>query len=148
MNPSAGGWINKHFPHLQQNVLDQYFSEESFYQQLQQTGFIYAHSTKTLSYPNPLKIKWTIEELSKINLFDALAYIYFSEVKNANKPDFTKEVIQFYELLEKESIWKIKISIFQHFTNKSVKVPGKMSHPEHSSTPLGNILFFIMAEVK
>ncbi|MAN28353.1 MULTISPECIES: LETM1-related biofilm-associated protein [Mesonia] len=113
MNPSAGGWINKHFPHLQQNVLDQYFSEESFYQQLQQTGFIYAHSTKTLSYPNPLKIKWTIEELSKINLFDALAYIYFSEVKNANKPDFTKEVIQFYELLEKESIWKIKISFFK-----------------------------------
>ena len=113
MNPSSGGWINKHFTHLQQHVLDQHFTEEHFYLQLQQTGFIYAHSTKTLSYSHPLKFKWTLEEKTKINLFDALAYVYFSMFLKATKSDFIEETVKFYELLEKESIWKIKFSFFK-----------------------------------
>ncbi|MBW2961426.1 LETM1-related biofilm-associated protein [Mesonia aestuariivivens] len=113
MNPSSTGWINKHFPALQKQVLDKAFSKKSFYLQLQQTGFIYAHSTKTLSYSHPLKIKWTLEELTKINLFDALAYVYYSNFKSANREEFTQQCIQFYKLLEKETTWKGRFTFFK-----------------------------------
>ena len=111
MNPSSGGLINKHFTHLQQLVLDQHFTEEHFYLQLQQTGFIYAHSTKTLSYSHPLKIKWTLENQDQF--IWCFGVCIFSTFQEATKSDFIEETVKFYELLEKESIWKIKFSFFK-----------------------------------
>lgn len=113
MNPSASGWINKHFSHLQHTVLDKKFNNKQYYLKLQETGFIYAHSTKTLTYTAASPINFTLEELTKINLFDALAFVYFSEKKEATKKQFIEDTVEFYQLLENESIWKIKLSFFK-----------------------------------
>jgi len=113
MNPSANGWINKHFYHLQQSVLDQKISDKDYYLKLQETGFVYAHSTKTLSYTKPLPINYTLEELTKINLLDALAFVYFAEREEATQKQFIAEVVEFYKLLENDSIWKINFSFFK-----------------------------------
>jgi hypothetical protein len=136
MNPSASGWINKHFPVFKNEIAQKKYTPEQFYPQLQQSGFIYAHSVATLSYPEPAKdLKWTQEETTKINLFDALAWAYFNNHPNNTKEDFLKELIHFYQQLEKQSRWKFKFSIFK---SKPEETLEKIFH-QHIQTNKGII---------
>jgi len=114
MNPSASGWINKHFSVFSVEIAQKTISPEQFYLQLQQCGFVYAHSVSTLSYHSSVKrLKWTEEETTKVNLFDALAWVYFHEKPNSSKEDFLRDLIEFYQKIEQQSKWKFKFSLFK-----------------------------------
>lgn len=120
MNPSASGWIKKHISIFEKEIVAQNFSEEEFYKQLKETGFIYANSVSTISYPNGTTYQLTLEELSKINLFDSLGYRYFKRNPQAEAKDFIKAAIEFYDYLKKNSWFNfhlpfIKISSEEKF---------------------------------
>lgn len=109
MNPSASGWINKHLPTFQNEIVSENFSEIEFYNQLKKIGFIYANSVKTLSYPSGTTYKLTLEELSKVNLFDSLGFAYFNLRPKAKPQDFLESATAFYAYLEKHSWFSFKI---------------------------------------
>ncbi len=102
MNPSATGWIKKHLPYfisfMEANPMD----EEEMYQQLRTNGFIYGTSIKTLCDEESEQLKWTEEEKTKINLFDALTFTYFDCIENTSSTDAIKSIISFYSELNKD----------------------------------------------
>ncbi len=109
MNPSASGWIKKHLPIFQQEIIAQNYTEEQFYRKLKTIGFIYANSISTLSYPDGTTYQLTLEEISKINLFDSLGYVYFQIHPQAEHPDFINSVIAFYDYLKEHSWFNFSI---------------------------------------
>ncbi len=111
MNPSAPGWIHKHFPvflnYLEQHPLD----DEEFYKSLRDIGFIYGHSTDTLIISTSKQLKWTIQEKTKINLFDALAFTYYDTIESATQTDCIQSIVNFYLKLDKRENYFINIKI-------------------------------------
>ncbi len=103
MNPSASGWIKKHIPVFEKEILENKYSDHSFYKKLKDTGFIYANSLSTISYPNGTTYQLTPDELSKINLFDSLGQLYFSVCPQKDTSNFLEQVIGFYAYLKKHS---------------------------------------------
>lgn len=101
MNPSALGWIKKHLPYLLQFMDTHPMDEEEMYRQLRQNGFIYGTSIKTLCDEESEQLKWTEEEKTKINLFDALTFTYFDCIENGSATDCIKSMISFYSHLNK-----------------------------------------------
>jgi len=102
MNPSALGWIKKHLPYLL-NFLSSHppMDEETMYLKLRSNGFIYGTSIKTLCDEESEQLKWTEEEKTKINLFDALTFTYFDSIENGTAIDCIKSIISFYAQLNK-----------------------------------------------
>lgn len=110
MNPSASGWIKKHWPTCQKTILQPDFSAPLFYKELQTVGFVYANSVKTVSYPAGTTYELTLEELSKINLFDALAFTYFQTQEEEGTLDsFLERTTAFYSHLGRHSWFSFKI---------------------------------------
>lgn len=109
MNPSAAGWILKHFPVIEQNIFNQNWDQQEFYTQLKTSGFIYANSLQTPSYPKETIIKWTIEEKTKINLLDALIVCYKSHNAKLDQEDCLSSIIKYYKSIEddQEPFWKL-----------------------------------------
>lgn len=102
INPSASGWIDKFFTKLK---LSEHFpseTEDSYYQKLRNTGFIYGH---IISFDIPFEIKtkgWFKEEISKIALLNAL-YGAFSLITKKNEPElFVEEANAFYRQMHPE----------------------------------------------
>jgi hypothetical protein len=102
INPSASGWIDKFFIKLQlseHNVSD---TEDSFYQKLRDTGFIYGH---IISFDTTFTIDtkgWFKEEISKIALLNAL-YGIFSLTKGTNGSSvFIDQANAFYKQMHPE----------------------------------------------
>ncbi|WP_121665754.1 LETM1-related biofilm-associated protein [Mesonia aquimarina] len=121
MNPSASGWINKHFP-VSIDFAKEHISEENFYGQLRETGFLYANSVTTFTYKNrQVELDWTTEELTKINLFDSLVYIYTKEKTDASKEDCINTIIDFYKKLEKQNKSFFKISFFKNSAEEKLE---------------------------
>jgi hypothetical protein len=96
INPSASGWIDKFF--IKQKLSEQTVSEteESFYQKLRNTGFIYGH---IISFDTSFPIQskgWFKEEISKLALLNALYSIFCltSEEKDSSK--FIEQANFFY----------------------------------------------------
>lgn len=114
MNPSASGWIKKHLPTFQKTILEANYTPTKFYEKLQLVGFIYANSVKTISYPSGTTYELTLEELSKINLFDALAFVYYENQEHPNPDSFIANAIAFYAHLEKHSWFSFKIPGFKN----------------------------------
>jgi len=116
MNPSAPGWIQKHFPdflsYLDKNEID----DMRFYNTLRKSGFIYGHSTDTI-LKNKSKLKWTTQEKTKINLFDALVFTYYDTIENASISSCTEAIIDFYLLLDKKEEYFINLNIGKDFPN-------------------------------
>lgn len=102
MNPSSSGWIHKFINDFEKKELVSiYESSSNFYASLKNTGFIYGFSVKTLLSEPVSRLQLTKEELTKINLFHSLLFIYFS-----NHPDdsFSKAIetmVTFYKTIEK-----------------------------------------------
>lgn len=111
MNPSASGWIKKHLPNFQEFLREHPLDEVEFYQQLRANGFIYGHSVGTLIDERAKQLKWTTQEKTKINLFDALAFTYFDTIDNANAGDCLKAIISFYKTLDKKERYFIKLGL-------------------------------------
>ena len=101
MNPSALGWIKKHLPYYIQYMASHPMDEEEMYLHLRTNGFIYGTSIKTLCDEESEQLKWTEEEKTKINLFDALTFTYYDCIENATATDCIKSIISFYSHLNK-----------------------------------------------
>ena len=102
MNPSAPGWIQKHLSYFLSCTAKLLDDEEALYLRFRESGFIYGTSIHTLTDEESQQLKWTEEEKTKINLFDALVYTYYDTIERAKEADCLKEIVNFYELLNKK----------------------------------------------
>lgn len=109
MNPSASGWIKKHLKSFDSEIRIQHYPKEEFYERLKKTGFIYANSLSTLTYPEGTTYKLTLEEISKINLLDGLGYTYFNLFPEKEPQDFIKSATSFYEYLKTHSWFSFRL---------------------------------------
>jgi hypothetical protein len=108
INPSASGWIDKFF--IKQKLSEQTVSEteESFYQKLRNTGFIYGH---IISFDTSFPIQskgWFKEEISKLALLNALYSIFCltSEEKDSSK--FIEQANFFYNQMHPQGFNLLK----------------------------------------
>ncbi|MEZ4859398.1 MAG: LETM1-related biofilm-associated protein [Flavobacteriaceae bacterium] len=102
MNPSSAGWIHKfinEFP--KETLIDSYTGPLSFYETLKKSGFIYGVSIKTLLEVPVSDFKLTQEENTKVTLFHALLYMYYSEKPTATMPEAIEDMVLFYKTIEK-----------------------------------------------
>lgn len=102
MNPSASGWIKKHLKSFQSALSEFNGGSGEMYKKLRKQGFIYGASVSTLFKEELNLLKWTEEERTKVNLFDALAFTYFDTIDNGTEEDCIKTIVQFYTLINKK----------------------------------------------
>ncbi len=102
MNPSASGWIQKHLPYFLEYLGSHEYDENLMYRKLRAHGFIYGASVATLFDHSGIQLKWTEEEKTKINLFDALAFTYFDNIENGKEEDCVTAIVNFYRLIDKK----------------------------------------------
>ena len=126
MNPSASGWITKLLREVSQNqtFLDQ--SEESFYKNLKDSGFIYGNNKSIIvSFIDVQDL--SDEEICKINLYIAL---YYTHYKSSSKLKFLDSIIEFYKTIDVykssflNSIFsgKISNSLLEKIIHKRVQI--------------------------
>jgi len=102
MNPSASGWIPKFFTLVdKQQVIDSFSDEIQFYNELKLTGFLFGVSVNTLSKQPLSKLKITIDEFTKINLFQSLLFIYFKKHPTSEIQEAIQSITNFYKILGK-----------------------------------------------
>lgn len=111
MNPSAPGWIKKHLPFFDAYLKEASLEEGTVYRTLRANGFMYGHSVGTLVDQRANQLKWTTQEKTKINLFDALAFTYYDTINNATQDDCLKAMISFYQSLEIKSGYSLKLNL-------------------------------------
>lgn len=121
MNPSASGWIKKHLPVFEKEIIEANYSEDQFYQQLKNTGFIYANSISSITYSESSTFPLTLEEISKINLFDALGYVFFNLNPEASTSDFLQQATDFYDFLKKNSWFNFHIPFLKSSTGAKLE---------------------------
>lgn len=102
MNPSASGWIPKFLTivdkqHIKENINDIFY----YYKKLKTTGFLYGTSTEALTSKPLSKLNITRDEYTKINLFQSLLFIFFTNKPNADINDAITSIIAFYKVLDK-----------------------------------------------
>ncbi len=121
MNPSSAGWIKKLIKEIEKNDLFLKYDEESFYDALRSSGFIYGSNLDIVTQVIQKK-DLTEGELCKTNLCLALYYTY----ANTNcEISFVESVISFYANID-----EIKTSFFQDLLGgkKSSEQLEKMIH--------------------
>ncbi len=121
MNPSSAGWIKKLIKEIEKNDLFLKYDEESFYDALRASGFIYGSNLDIVTQVIQKK-DLTEGELCKTNLCLALYYTY----ANTNcEISFVESVISFYANID-----EIKTSFFQDLLGgkKSSEQLEKMIH--------------------
>ena len=102
MNPSSTGWIHKFINEFPKKMLVDGSGQMSlFYETLKETGFIYGVSVKTVLKEPVSSLKLTKEELTKINLFHSLLFVYFKERASSTSEDAIEEMVSFYQTIEK-----------------------------------------------
>ena len=102
MNPSTSGWIHKFINEFPKKLLiDNYASPDVFYQQLKKTGFIYGVSISTLLDEPISHYKLTKEEFTKINLFHALWFTFYSEKPKKSHKEAVNTIVAFYKSIER-----------------------------------------------
>jgi len=111
MNPSAPGWINKHFPNFINHLEDHPMDDQEFYEVLRDIGFIYGHSVDTIIKSTSQQLKWTTQEKTKINLFDALVFTFYDTIENATQTECINAIVDFYLLLDKKEDFFINLQI-------------------------------------
>jgi hypothetical protein len=108
INPSASGWIDKFF--IKQKLSEQTVSEteESYYQKLRDTGFIYGH---IISFDTSFTIQskgWFKEEISKIALLNALYSIFCLTNKENDSAKFIEQANVFYNQMHPQGFSLLK----------------------------------------
>jgi hypothetical protein len=108
INPSASGWIDKFF--IKQKLSEQTVSEteESFYQKLRNTGFIYGH---IISFDTSFPIQskgWFKEEISKIALLNSLYSIFCLTTKDNDSTKFIEQANVFYNQMHPQGFSLLK----------------------------------------
>ena len=109
INPSAPGWIDKFFSEQKFSEAIPFETDESFYDKVRATGFIYGHIIKIDSQiPIPIK-GWFKTEISKIALLNTLYGVFCLEKRNSEPNNFTTEVLKFYKEMNPEGFSLFKI---------------------------------------
>ena len=108
INPSASGWIDKFF--IKQKLSERTVSEteESFYQKLRDTGFIYGH---IITFDTSFAIEskgWFKEEISKIALLNALYSIFCLTNKENDSAKFIEQANAFYNQMHPQGFSLLK----------------------------------------
>lgn len=93
MNPSASGWIKKLLKELDTNPIWNHTDENTFYDILRESGFIYGSNVKVLKDHFDAS-ELTEEEICKVNFLLALKYIY--EENKTSDIEFIESIINFY----------------------------------------------------
>lgn len=93
MNPSASGWIKKLLKELDTNPIWNHTDENTFYDILRESGFIYGSNVKVLKDHFDAS-ELTEEEICKVNFLLALKYIF--EENKTSDVDFIESIINFY----------------------------------------------------
>ena len=102
MNPSAPDWILKFLNLFERKELIETFKNDlRFYDALKQTGFIYGVSVTAMPKKSLGNLKLTKEEITKINLFHSLLFLFFQNNENSNNEDAVISILSFYKQLEK-----------------------------------------------
>ncbi|NND87695.1 MAG: hypothetical protein HKM28_00445 [Flavobacteriaceae bacterium] len=102
MNPSASGWIEKYLKILNvSNSIDDTAELESLYNPLRKVGFIYGLSDQTLLDLSNNKLRLTLTEKTKLNLFHALYTRYKRAFPDANSKEALVFILGFYKKFEK-----------------------------------------------
>ncbi|MFT4698088.1 MAG: hypothetical protein ACI9SJ_001224 [Flavobacteriaceae bacterium] len=102
MNPSAPGWILKFYNQFEKHqLIDKYLDDNSFYNHLKSTGFIFGVSITALPDQPISNLKITKDEFTKINLFHTLLYTYFKKYTGSDIHEAVKNIAVFYSILEK-----------------------------------------------
>jgi len=102
MNPSSSGWIHKFINDFPKKLLiDNYASPNVFYEQLKNTGFIYGVSVSTVLNEPISDLNLTKEEYTKVNLFHALWFTFFSENPKKSHEDAIETIVSFYKSIER-----------------------------------------------
>ncbi|RMB56091.1 hypothetical protein EAX61_16050 [Dokdonia sinensis] len=102
MNPSASGWIKKHLKSFHSGIATFENGMDDMYGSLRARGFVYGASVSTSFKEEANLLKWTEEERTKVNLFDALAFAYYDTIDNASDEDCIKTIVQFYAFINKK----------------------------------------------
>jgi hypothetical protein len=97
MNPSASGWLQKCLHRISETGILK-LSDQEFYASLRTTGFIYGSSQSALIPLNPT-LKYTQQELAKINLLVALVYIDHKFCEDQPTNETINRLLVFYESL-------------------------------------------------
>jgi len=121
MNPSASGWIKKYLRFLNNEEAHFSFSETLFYQQLRASGFIYANSIKTVSPLQKTNLRYTVEELTKINMLDALLYIYKNKYPTGTLDKAIEQIVLFYTQLESKSLSAFSFLKLKNFSRREIR---------------------------
>ncbi|PKG43189.1 LETM1-related biofilm-associated protein [Psychroflexus sp. MES1-P1E] len=111
MNPSASGWLTKCLHSIAESDLLS-LDPDFFYEALRRSGFIYG-SSQTALIPLNSKLKYTQQELAKINLFVALVYIDHKAFGDEPSNEIITRITGFYEAIYSQrnylrSIFKLK----------------------------------------
>lgn len=93
MNPSASGWIKKLLKELDTNPIWNHTDENTFYDILRESGFIYGSNVKVLKDHFDAS-ELTEEEICKVNFLLALKYIF--EENKTSDIEFIESIINFY----------------------------------------------------
>lgn len=142
MNPSTSGWIHKFINEFSNRLLiDDYSSPIVFYERLKNTGFIYGVSVNTLLEEPISHLKLTKDEFTKVNLFHALWFTFYSEIPKGTDKEAIDSIVTFYQSIERgkrsflqklsfskspsENLEKI-ISARLHETNNMLKKDASM----------------------
>jgi hypothetical protein len=121
MNPSARGWIAKLLNILSddQELLNQ--SEQSFYENLRTTGFIYGNNKNTVANFIDSK-QLSDDEICKINLFLSL---YFTHINSNSNIPFLESIITFYKNI---NVYKFSFFNFIFNNKKDYSLLEKILH--------------------
>ncbi len=101
MNPSATGWINK-FGQLATKNLVTYVGRDQLYLDLKTSGFVYGINIKTPPFITP-DHGLSEDEKAKINLLNALFFIYLFERSDTDFQAFLVELSRFYHALKMDA---------------------------------------------
>lgn len=93
MNPSASGWIKKLLKELDTNPIWNHTDENTFYDILRESGFIYGSNVKVLKDHFDAS-ELTEEEICKVNFLLALKYIF--EENKTSDVELIESIINFY----------------------------------------------------
>lgn len=111
MNPSASGWLLKCLHKINESDLLS-MNELQFYKALRSTGFIYGSSQDSLISLSK-SLKYSQQELAKINLIVTLVYIDYKHHGEQPSSEIVKRLVGFYQSLHSKkdyfnSIFKFK----------------------------------------
>lgn len=116
MNPSAKDWIPKFLSYIDDMHVSQVFSSNSeFYNALRRSGFVYGNSVSLITPISEIKMKMSADELTKLNLFYSLIYVYGVKRPHNTTEDGIAEILKFYTTLEIR-----KSGLFKQLTKTNV----------------------------